>query len=116
VAIAKNYLTEPELAALNNLIEQYLIFAEGQAMRRVAMHMEDWIKKLDAFLTLNERDILTHAGRISHETAQAKAELEYDRFKALAAAEPRPVDTDFDLATQPLQKLPKPKKRKPPKP
>ena len=69
VAIAKNYLTEPELAALNNLVEQYLIFAEGQAMRRVAMHMADWIKKLDAFLTLNERDILTHAGRISHEIA-----------------------------------------------
>jgi hypothetical protein len=43
-------------------VEQYLIFAEGQAMRRVPMHMADWIKKLDAFLTLNERDILTHAG------------------------------------------------------
>lgn len=65
VAIAKNYLTEPELAALNNLVEQYLIFAEGQAMRRVPMHMVDRVKKLDAFLTLNERDVLTHAGRIS---------------------------------------------------
>jgi len=62
VSIAKNYLTEPELAALNNLVEQYLIFAQGQAMRRVAMHMADWITKLDGFLTLNERDILTHAG------------------------------------------------------
>jgi hypothetical protein len=110
VAIAKNYLTEPELAALNNLVEQYLIFAEGQAMRRVAMHMADWIEKLDAFLTLNERDILTHAGRISHEMAQAKAELEYDRFKALTSADVRPVDTDFDQATRQLQKLPKPKK------
>jgi len=58
VAIAKNYLNEPELAALNNLVEGYLIFAEGQAMRRIPMHMTDWIKKLDAFLTLNERDIL----------------------------------------------------------
>jgi hypothetical protein len=110
VAIAKNYLTEPELAALNNLVEQYLIFAEGQAMRRVAMHMADWIEKLNAFLTLNERDILTHAGRISHEMAQAKAELEYDRFKALTSADVRPVDTDFDQATRQLQKLPKPKK------
>jgi hypothetical protein len=63
VIIAKNYLTEPELSALNNLVEQYLVFAQGQAMRRVAMHMTDWITKLDAFLTLNERDILTHAGK-----------------------------------------------------
>ena len=116
VAIAKNYLTEPELAALNNLVEGYLIFAEGQAMRRVAMHMADWIKKLDAFLTLNERDILTHAGRISHEMAQAKAELEFDKFKSLASNDPRPVDADFDQATKELQKLPKPKKPKRPKP
>jgi len=115
VSIAKNYLTEPELAALNNLVEQYLIFAQGQAMRRVAMYMADWIKKLDAFLTLNERDILTHAGRISREMAQAKADLEYDKFKALAASTPRPVDADFDQATKYLEKLPKPKKPKPPK-
>ena len=108
VAIAKNYLTEPELAALNNLAEQYLIFAQGQAMRRIPMHMADWIKKLDAFLTLNERDILTHAGRISHEMAQVKAELEYDKFKALTAAEPRPVDAAFEQAVKQLQKLPKP--------
>ncbi len=116
IVIAKNYLTEPELAALNNLVEQYLIFAEGQAMRRVAMHMADWIKKLDAFLTLNERDILTHAGRISHEMAQAKAEVEYDRFKALTAGSPRPVDGDFEAAVKQLQKLPKSQKSKRPKP
>ena len=74
------------------------------------MHMADWIKKLDAFLTLNERDILTHAGRISHEMAPAKAEVEYDKFKALTASEPRPVDADFDQAIKQLQMLPKPKK------
>ena len=116
IVIAKNYLTEPELAALNNLVEQYLIFAEGQAMRRVAMHMADWIKKLDAFLTLNERDILTHAGRISHEMALSKAELEYDKFKALTAGSPRPVDGDFETAVKQVQKLPKSQKSKPPKP
>ena len=116
VAIAKNYLCEPELAALNNLVEQYLIFAQGQALRRVAMHMADWIEKLNGFLTLNDRDILTHAGRISHEMAQAKAELEYDKFKALEARAPRPVDADFEQATKDLKKLPKPKKPKPPKP
>ncbi|MEI7922640.1 MAG: virulence RhuM family protein [Planctomycetota bacterium] len=114
VVIAKNYLTEPELAALNNLVEQYLIFAQGQAMRRVAMHMADWIKKLDAFLTLNERDILTHAGRISHEMAQAKAELEYDKFKVITADEPRPVDAAFEQAVKQLPKsAPKPRRKKP---
>jgi hypothetical protein len=110
VAIAKNYLTEAELAALNNLVEQYLIFAEGQAMRRIPMHMADWIKKLDAFLTLNEREILTHAGRISHELAQAKAEAEYDKFKLLSPKE-RPVDDHFEQATK---KLPPPGKKKRP--
>jgi hypothetical protein len=115
VAIAKNYLTEPELAALNNLMEQYLVFAEGQAMRRVAMHMADWIKKLDGFLTLNERDILTHAGRISHEAAQTKAAFEYDKFKSLSSAGSRPVDADFDRVTKQLRKLSgtrKPKREK----
>ena len=85
-------------------------------MRRVAMHMADWIKKLDGFLTLNERDILTHAGRISHEMAQAKAEQEYDRYHAFADAQPRPVDADFKQAANQLHKLPRPKKPKPPKP
>lgn len=113
VVIAKNYLSEPELEALNNLVEQYLIFAQGQAMRRVPMHMADWIEKLNGFLTLNDRDILTHAGRISHEMAQAKAELEYDKFKALAASAPRPVDADFEQVTKDLKKLPRSKKPKP---
>lgn len=105
IGVAKNYLSEPELAALNNLVEQYLIFAEGQAMRRVPMHMADWVKKLDGFLKLNDRDILTHAGRISHDMAQAKAELEYDKFKALPSATSHPVDDDFERATQILPKL-----------
>jgi len=107
VVIAKNYLAEPELAALNNLVEQYLVFAEGQAMRRVPMYMADWIKKLDAFLTLNDRDILTHAGRISHEMAQAKAEQEYDKFKSLTASGVHPVDDDFEQATRALPKTPR---------
>jgi hypothetical protein len=98
-----------------NLVEQYLIFAQGQAMRRVPMHMADWIEKLNGFLTLNDRDILTHAGRIPHEMAQTKAELEYDKFKALTASAPRAVDADFEQATKDLKKLPKPKKPKPPK-
>lgn len=82
VVTAKNYLDENELDALNNLVEQYLIFAQGQAKRRIAMTMQDWISKLDAFLTINDRDILNHAGKISHELAKQQAEAEYDKFQA----------------------------------
>ena len=74
VAVAKKYLNEKELAALNNLVEQYLIFAEGQAMRRITMYMKDWIEKLNGFLKLNDRNILEHAGKISHQIAIEKAE------------------------------------------
>ena len=80
--IAKNYLTPEELAALNNLVEQYLIFAEGQAMRRKEMSMRDWLQKLDGFLQLNDRDILKDAGRISHLMAKEIAEREFDKFNA----------------------------------
>jgi hypothetical protein len=80
VTIAKNYLEEKELRALNNLVEQYLIFAEGQAMRRIPMYMKDWTNKLDGFLRLNDRNILDHAGKISHQMAKELAEKEYDRF------------------------------------
>lgn len=77
---AKNYLQEDEILALNNLIEQYLIFAQGQAMRRITMTMHDWAKKLEGFLTLNDRDILNHAGKISHQLAKQMAHQEYDKF------------------------------------
>jgi hypothetical protein len=96
VVIAKNYLAEDELLALNNLVEQYLIFAEGQAMRRIPMHMRDWIKKLDGFLSLNERNILTRAGKISHEMAKDRAENEYDKFSKLRIRKDDRVETDFE--------------------
>ena len=69
VVVAKNYLNEDELLTLNNMVEQYLVFAEGQAMRRIPIHMADWITKLDGFLSLNDRNILEHAGKISHPMA-----------------------------------------------
>jgi len=80
IANAKNYLTADELGALNNLVEQYLVFAEGQAMRRIPMSMADWVKKLDGFLTLNDRDILDNAGKISHDMAKQHAESQYEQF------------------------------------
>jgi len=81
VLTAKNYLNQEELEALNNLIEQYLVFAEGQAMRRIVMSMADWVAKLDGFLSLNDRNILDHAGKISHLMAKELAENEYDKFQ-----------------------------------
>lgn len=111
VAIAKNYLDEAELAALNNLVEQYLVFAEGQAMRRIPMHMQDWISKLDAFLNINDREILTHAGKISHEMARALAESQYDRFNRKRISEQDGAGNDFD---QMIECIPKAKTEKKP--
>jgi hypothetical protein len=116
VSIAKNYLNEEELAALNNLVEQYLVFATGQAMRRIPMRMADWISKLDSFLTINDRDILTHAGRISHELALTHADAQYQTFhqQRLAASAEQPDDFDRVVkslpATTPAKKRP-PRKR-----
>ena len=104
VTIAKNYLTEKELLALNNLVEQYLIFAEGQAMRRIPMQMADWIKKLDVFLAVNEREILTHAGRISHEMAREMAEAEYEKFNQRRIHQKDFLDGDFEKTIKQLTK------------
>ncbi len=105
VTIAKNYLEEEELRALNNLVEQYLIFAEGQAMRRIPMYMKDWINKLDGFLRLNDRNILNHAGEISHQMAKELAEKEYDRFhQARLQVEARQADEkDFECLARKIE-------------
>ncbi len=99
---AKNYLNEEELAVLNNLVEQYLVFAEGQAMRRIPMRMVDWVVKLDGFLQLNERDILTHAGHLSHDAAATHAENESDAFHRQRLAEQAQQPDDFDQVMQHL--------------
>jgi len=103
VTIAKNYLNEAELAALNNLVEQYLVFAEGQAMRRVPMHMKEWIGKLHGFLTLNDRDILNNAGRISHEMAKELAEAEYEKFNLNRIQQADEAGGEFEKAVRQLQ-------------
>ena len=94
VTIAKNYLNKVELQALNDLVEQYLLFAQTQARRRIAMTMQDWIDKIHGFLTLNERTILLDAGRISHELAKQHAEKEYEHFRIKQAQ--IPYNTDFE--------------------
>lgn len=96
ILVAKNYLNQEELLALNNLVEQYLIFAQGQAMQRVPMRMKDWIEKLHGFLTLNNRKILDHAGKISHELAKEIAEKEYEIYFKKSLESPSPGDKDFE--------------------
>jgi hypothetical protein len=115
VSVAKNYLNEAELQTLNRIVNLYIEFAELQALDRKSMMMRNWIEKLDEFLKISGRELLNHAGKISAETARAKAEREYNRYHALADAQPRPVDADFEQAAKQLQKLTKPKKLKRPK-
>jgi len=116
VSIAKNYLNETELQTLNRIVNLYIEFAELQALNRKPMTMRNWIEKLDEFLKISGRELLDHAGKISAETAKLKAEMEYDRYRILTDAQPRTVDADFEQAAKQLQKMPKPKKLKPPKP
>jgi hypothetical protein len=103
VSVAKNYLSEDELRALNNLAEQYLIFAEGQALRRVAMTMQDWVTKLEGFLTLNDREILQGAGTVSAQLAKSQAEEEFDKFRAVDDLR---FESDFDQMVKQLPAKP----------
>lgn len=112
VSIAKNYLAEAELRALNNLVEQYLVFAEGQAMRRVPMYMNDWIEKLHGFLSLNDREILKDAGRVSHELAVSFAENEYEKYRLKAIAEKDTQADDFEKVVKKIEQNSKKKKQK----
>ena len=103
VTIAKNYLNEEELSALNNLVEQYLVFAEGQAMRRIPMHMNEWLEKLNGFLELNDRDILEHAGKISHDMAKELAESEYNKFNIERIRVNDGKESDFDKVVKQIE-------------
>ena len=81
VSIAKNYLNEKEMKLLGLLVEQYLAFAETMAQQQTPMYMKDWIKQLDIILKMNKRELLHHAGKISHEKALKKSETEFNKFK-----------------------------------
>lgn len=105
--IAKNYLAPEELDTLNRIVNTYLEFAELQALDRKPMYMEDWIVKLDDFLKLSGRELLTHAGTISHEQAIERAQIEYEKHRAFRINRPSPVEKHFEQA---VKKLPKPGK------
>lgn len=81
VSIAKNYLNEDEIKLLGLLVEQYLAFAETMALQRTPMYMKDWIDRLDSILQLNGRELLTHAGKISHEMALKKSGDEFGKYQ-----------------------------------
>jgi len=86
VSIAKNYLDENEMKLLGLLVEQYLAFAETMAQQQTPMYMKDWIARLDGILQLNGRELLTHAGKISHDSALKKSSAEFEKYKLKQAA------------------------------
>jgi hypothetical protein len=94
-SIAKNYLNEDEIKILNRLVTAYLEFAELQAIRQRPMYMKDWIGKLDNFIRMSGSELLDNAGKISHEKAKIKAELEYERYKERSKDQLTKVERDF---------------------
>jgi hypothetical protein len=93
--IAKNYLSKEELKILNLIVSLYLDFAELQALSLIPMSMRDWIAKLDDFLRMASRDILSHSGKISHEEALDKAKVEYSKYQQQAFEAPSLVEQHF---------------------
>lgn len=82
-SVAKNYLKEDEMRLLGLLVEQYLAFAETMAQQRTPMYMQDWINRLDAIIQLNGRELLSHAGKISHQMALEKSAQEFDKYREM---------------------------------
>jgi hypothetical protein len=93
VSIAKNYLSEQELKSLDRFVTMYLDYAEDQAELNIPMTMEDWAKKLNAFLQFNERDILDNPGKVSQEVARAFAESEFEKYRIVQDSL---FESDFD--------------------
>lgn len=113
VEVAKNYLKPEELDILNRMVTAYLELAELQALNRRPMHMADWIERLDDFLKMTGRELLDHAGKVSHQQALEKACEEYDKYQQRILAEPTRAEKDFIEATEEIKKLEDARKRKP---
>jgi hypothetical protein len=108
VSIAKNYLNEDEIKLLGLLVEQYLAFAETMAQQRTPMYMSDWISRLDSILQLNGRELLNHAGKISHEKALQKSGAEFEKYKE--AQKPIEKEQSLKEIEEDIKKLKKLKK------
>ena len=106
VAVAKNYLSQPEITELNRVVTMYLDFAEDQARRKKTMHMAEWVQRLDAFLQFNERNVLTHAGAVSHQLAEAHAHVQFEQYDAeRRRVESEQPSSDFDRAVEEVKRL-----------
>ncbi|MBN1548902.1 MAG: virulence RhuM family protein [Syntrophaceae bacterium] len=100
VSVAKNYLTKEELESLGRIVNAYLDLAEERALRKIPMTMEDWAKRLDAFLEFTERDILQHSGKVSAEIAKVHAESEFEKYRIL---QDRLFESDFDRMVKQIE-------------
>ena len=109
VTVAKNYLEEEEIKALERIVSMYLDYAENQAARQIPMRMAEWVEKLDAFLKFNEYDVLANAGRVSHEVAKELAEKQYQAFDI---ARDRSFESDFERASKKILGLKRSTKKK----
>lgn len=109
VIIAKNYLNQKELVELNRIVNMYLDYAEMQAARGRAMTMKDWVEKLNAFLKFSEHEILTNAGKISHDVAEALALQEYEKYRVI---QDKNYVSDFDREVKKMLESKKTKKKK----
>jgi len=101
IAVAKNYLDEKELKSLNRIVSMYLDYAENQAERQIPMTMQDWTKKLDAFLGFNDYEILKNAGKVSAKVAKKLAEDEYEKFRPI---QDKAFESDFDRLVKKTEK------------
>ncbi len=107
VEVAKNYLNEDELNILNRMVTAYLEVAELQALNRKPMTMQDWSDRLHQFLTMTGRELLTHAGTVSHVAAMEKAHAEYEKFRLMKLEEPTEVERHFVEAEDEVKRLEK---------
>lgn len=103
--IAKNYLNDKELDILNRIVSMYLDYAELQAIEQRTMTMNDWVKELNYFLTMNRKDILKDSGKISHEEAMNHARKEYNKYKDRIALKPSEVELHYLESIKDLEKL-----------
>jgi hypothetical protein len=112
IGVAKNYLSEEELAILNRLVSAYLDIAEINAMQRKPMYMKDWIEVLDGFIKMSRQEVLNHAGKISAELAQKKALSEYNAYKSKSEDELSEVEKQFLASIEQAEKQLKKMKKK----
>lgn len=105
VGIAKNYLRPQELEVLNRMVTAYLELAELQALNRQPMTMKEWVSRLDDFLKMTGREILTHAGTVGHQEALEKARQEYESYQHRMLNEPSPVERHFIEAIEEVKQL-----------